>query len=56
MTLRNLVTAIRGDGSSAGFPAQRSELGLPQLPAGHRPLPLITDSESFAEAFTFKIG
>jgi hypothetical protein len=34
--------------------AQRPELGMPQLPAGHRPLSLITDPESFAEAFTFK--
>jgi hypothetical protein len=36
--------------------AQRPELGMPQLPAGHRPLPLITDSESFARMSRFLLN
>jgi hypothetical protein len=35
--------------------AQRLELGMPQLPAG-RPLPLITDSESFARMSRFLLN
>jgi len=55
--LSNLVAAIRSDRSSAGFyrSGAASRTWHAAVARWSSPLPLITDSESFAEAFTFKI-